>query len=106
MFKLDLSDSFVWPFTFEYQDKGEIQSTTVKLKVKRLGIDELNTIVEKSALELAHDVLIGWQQEAGTDNDVPFEDATKQRFLNQYGVAQSFCTQYLESYTKRREKNS
>lgn len=114
MFILAPQDSFWWPITVETAaaEGGRFEKSTFQAKFKRLDqarLDEIAQQARRSEIrdqDLALEVLIGWKDVSdGDGRDVPFNEAARDRLLNQAGLRAALVTAFFEACNGGRRKN-
>ena len=123
-FVVDLSPSYIWPITVEYCiDGGRFKRVTFDVVFWRLPQERITEILNEaqllkrayshdepiegltSDLELAKEVLAGWDKVNGPDEKPLDFDTHKDEVLSIAGVASQIVTAYTESLTRGKSKN-
>jgi hypothetical protein len=118
-FKLDKKPYYKLPVTCSTSaDGGAQESESFTVYFARIGQERVNEIIEKllrrntqikngerlddDLLELtdvfvANEVLVGWEEITNEGEEVPYTSSTKERFLNEEGVASAIVSAWAES---------
>lgn len=113
MFKLAQSTSYKWSVKIELPvDGGKFEKATFDAEFKRISqtrINELRTEMEKpgySELDLAKEVLIGWNGVVDSDgNEIPFSEGNRDKLLDIPTVAVAIGMSFFESLAGAKRKN-
>lgn len=114
MFKLGFADRFTYPVSFEVvSDGGKRNKFSFDAVLKRPSREEYQAYIkaavdgEKSDLDIAREVLLGWkgvQDENG--DDLPFSETARDNVLNITPVLPAVIDAFMESNSgKGRTKN-
>lgn len=112
MFNLDVSSTYLWPVKFKLPTNGgKFTEQNFDGQFKRLDQTRINELREGIAkgevedIDIAKEVLQGWEGVTAGTEPVPYTEATRDRLLNVPGVATAVVTALTESLAGGAQKN-
>lgn len=113
MFKLEQSNSFLWPVKISYPiDGGRSEEESFDVEFKRLPQSRLDAIPKDIAngdltdKKLVREIVVGWKGVVNNDGkEVPFTASTLEVALENSGVASAIVNAWFESQADGKRKN-
>lgn len=112
MFKLSLSNTYLWPVTIELPGaSGQFEKHSFQAEFNRLPqsrIDEMRDQVQAGAITdkaIAVEILAGWRDVVDGDSEVPFSFVARDKMLEIAGLASAIVLAYTDSLAGSRRKN-
>ena len=123
MFVLKMSASFKWPVTFSMPVDGIQEECSFEAEFKKLPQSRIYALMKEvqqkqreleegfgsvddmSDIEIAKEILVGWDGVSDGENPIPFTKATKHQLLEEPMLASRLVEVYFEALTEMKTKN-
>lgn len=113
MFVISQKSTYSWPVTVEFPtDGGKTERQTFDAEFKRTTqtrINEIRALIEKGEItdiELAREVLVGWEGVNDANSEVvPFTERSRDQLLDVPLVSSAVVMAWLSSLTGIKRKN-
>ena len=113
MFKLSLSESYLWPVVIEVPESGgRFVKFTFDAEFKRVSQTRISEIIEQHGKgelqypELIKEVLVGWKGISDGSDEMPFSHGNLEKLLNIVGASSAIADSFIKSLSGSKTKNS